>query len=71
MTSPQQSNNRKNLDSPKNLGIDFEEQIIWFQRNNENNSWEIHKPPSLTTRGKEFIEKFEHPDPLEEEEWPE
>ena len=61
--------NGTNTEPRKNLGIDFEEHIIWFNRNNENKTWTIHQNPSLTARGREFLEKFDNPDPIENEEW--
>ena len=57
MNYPPQSFDETNTEPKKNLGIYFEEQIIWFNRNNENKTWTIHQPPSLTERGRAFLEK--------------
>jgi len=69
MNSPPKPSNGTNTEPRKNLRIDFEEQIIWFNRKNENKTWKIHQTPSLTARGREFLEKFDYPDPIEKEEW--
>ena len=69
MNSPPNPPNGTNTEPKKNLGIDFEEQIIWFNKNNENTTWIIHQTPSLTNRGREFLKKFDYPDPIESEEW--
>ena len=69
MNPPPQPSDGTNSEPKKNLGIDFEEQIIWCNRNNENKTWTIHQPPSLTARGRAFLEKIDYPDPMEKEEW--
>jgi len=38
-----------------------------FNRINENKTWTIHQPPSLTERGRAFLEKIDNPDPMEKE----
>ena len=59
----------KSDSSVKNLSIEIQEEIIWFHRDNELNRWEVHQPPSITTRGNAFIEKFGHPEPIAQDEW--
>ena len=71
MNSPPNPPKGTSTETKKNLGIDFEEQIIWFNKNNENKTWIIYQTPSLTTRGREFLKNFDYPDPIENEEWPE
>ena len=60
----------KEAETPvKNLSIEIQEEIIWFHRDNRLNQWEIKQPPSITTRGKTFIEKFGQPEPIDIDEW--
>ena len=55
----------------KNLSIEIQEEIIWFNRDTRLNQWVIQHPPSITTRGSKFIEKYGKPEPIEIDEWTE
>ena len=62
----------KEEESPvKNLSIEIQEEIIWFHRDTRLNQWVIQQPPSITTRGKTFVEKFGQPEPIDIDEWTE
>ena len=53
----------------KNLSIDIQEEIIWFNRDNRLNQWVIQHPPSIPTRGMKYIEKYGKLEPIEIDEW--
>ena len=55
----------------KNLSIEIQEEIIWFNRNTRLNQWVIQHPPSITTKGMKFIEKYGKPGPIDIDEWTE
>ena len=55
----------------KNLSIEIQEEIIWFHRDNRLNQWVVHQPPSITTRGNKFGDKFGLPEPIDWDEWTE
>ena len=55
----------------KNLSMEIQEEIIWFNRNNRLNQWVIQHPPSITTRGMTYVGKYRKPEPIEIDEWSE
>ena len=55
----------------KNLSMEIQEEIIWFNRSNRLNQWVIQHPPSITTRGMTYVGKYRKPEPIEIDEWSE
>ena len=71
MSDFKQTRSKEEETPVKNLSIEIQEEIIWFNRNTRINQWIIQQPPSTTTRGKTFIEKYGQPEPIDVDEWSE